>query len=71
MTSLLLLAIFVFVVCMYLFWLTTHKHFIKMYGETYFKQTTSKLYYWQGAIFFGIGGALLVVYVVKYFNWMN
>ncbi|GAK97107.1 hypothetical protein JCM19294_613 [Nonlabens tegetincola] len=42
-----------------------------MYGETYFKQTTSKLYYWQGAISFGIGGALLVVYIVKYFNWMN
>lgn len=63
-----IIAISLFLIITFLFWKTTKGHFRKEYGKKIWKQWGTKTFYWQGAIFVGIGGTSLIMFILKWTN---
>lgn len=63
-----ILAIALFLIITFLFWRFTSEHFKKEYGNRNWKQWGTRTFYWQGAIFVGTGGTLLIIFLLRWIN---
>lgn len=63
-----IIPISLFLIITFLFWRITRVHFRKEYGNILWKQWGTKTFYWQGAIFVGISGTMLVIFLLKWAN---
>jgi len=66
MVKIWILALSLFLIITFLFWRMTNAHFRKNYGKKTWKQWGTRTFYWQGAIFVGIGGTFLMMYLLKW-----
>ncbi|WP_093407714.1 hypothetical protein [Salegentibacter flavus] len=62
------ITISLFLIITFLFWIMTSGHFRKEYGKKMWKKWGTRTFYWQGAIFVGIGGTFLIMYLLKWAN---
>jgi hypothetical protein len=62
------IALSLFSVITFLFWRMTRGHFRKEYGNKMWKKWGTRTFYWQGAIFVGVGGTFLMMYLLKWAN---
>lgn len=70
-TWLLAIAIALFMAITFLYWKLTHKAAEKEFGKKMFKQGSSKLYYWQGAIYICTAGTVFTLFLLKCTNVLN
>ncbi|WP_339698494.1 hypothetical protein [uncultured Marixanthomonas sp.] len=66
MAKIWILAIVLFLGITFLFWRMTRAHFRKESGKKMWNQWGTRTFYWQGAIFVGVGGAFLILYLLKW-----
>lgn len=62
------IALSLFLIITFLFYRITRGHFKKEYGKKTWKQWGTRLFYWQGVIFVGIGGTFLIMFLLKWTN---
>lgn len=62
------LTIALFLIGLFIFWKLTNVRMRKEYGEKMFKQWTSQLYFWQGAIYSSAAITILIMYILKQTN---
>jgi hypothetical protein len=63
-----LIAILIFLIFTFLFWILTRGYAKKKYGTKMWKHWPSRLSYWQAAIFYGIGFTFIIMYLLKWGN---
>lgn len=63
-----IIAIVLFLIITFLFWMLTRKHFRIEYGENNWKQWGTRTFYWHGAIFFGGGVTVHIMFLLKWAN---
>ena len=66
MKEIYILAIALFLLITFLFWRLTKDHFKKESGKKMWNQWGTRTFYWQGAIFVGIGGTFLILFLLKW-----
>jgi len=64
-TSIILLAIGLFVVITFLYWILTRTYAEKEYGKNMWKQWGTRTFYWQGALYFSGGLTVAIIFVLK------
>jgi len=64
-TSIILLAIGLFVVITFLYWILTRTYAEKEYGKIMWKQWGTRTFYWQGALYFSGGLTVAIIFVLK------
>lgn len=64
-TSIILLAIGLFVVITFLYWILTRAYAEKEYGKNMWKQWGTRTFYWQGALYFSGGLTVAIIFVLK------
>lgn len=64
----LVLAILIFLLFIFLFWILTHGYVKKKYGTRMWKHWPSRLSYWQAAILYSIGLTFITIYLLKWAN---
>ncbi|WP_282148007.1 hypothetical protein [Algibacter lectus] len=64
-TSIILLAISLFVVITFLYWRLTRAYAEKEYGNNMWKQWGTRTFYWQGALYFSGGLTVALIFVLK------
>lgn len=62
------IAILLFLVFLFLFWKVTASDAKKEYGSKMWNQWTTRLYYWQAAILYSVGGTVITMYLLKWVN---
>ncbi|SRX75558.1 hypothetical protein [Aequorivita antarctica] len=65
-TITLLTALSVFLISIFLYWKIMRYNSKKEMGAEMYKQWTSRLYFWQGAIFTGTGVTFLILFLLKW-----
>lgn len=68
MENIWILAIGIFLVITFLFWILTSGHFKKENGTKMWKQWSTRTFYWQGVISVGTAGTFITMYVLKWAN---
>ena len=63
-----LIAILIFLIFTFLFWILTRGYAKKKYGTKMWKHWPSRLSYWQAAIFYSIGFTFIIMYLLKWGN---
>lgn len=66
MVKILVIAISLFLIITFLFWNITNGHFKNEYGKKVWKHWGTRTFYWQGAIFVGTGGTILIMLILKW-----
>ncbi len=61
-----LIAAGLFTVFAYIFWKLTSDHLKEVYGVKNWQRWTTRLFYWQGAIYTSAGMTFLVMYFLKW-----
>ena len=64
-TSIILLAISLFVAITFLYWRLTRAYAEKEYGKNIWKQWGTRTFYWQGALYFSGGLTVALIFVLK------
>jgi len=64
-TWILLITLFIFLLLVFGFYKLTRTYAEKEYGPKIWKHWPSKLYYWQAAVFYSLGGTALIVLLLK------
>ena len=67
-TWLVLIAISLFLIITFLYYLLTSGYAEKEYGKNMWKQWGTRTFYWTGALFVSGGVTVLVIYLLKYGN---
>tara|TARA_R100000687_G_C6319668_1_gene104384 strand:+ start:191 stop:409 length:219 start_codon:yes stop_codon:yes gene_type:complete len=68
MVKIRIIAISLFLIITFLFWNFTKGHFKNEYGKKMWKKWGTRTFYWQGALFVGFGGTLLILLLLKWAN---
>lgn len=71
MVKLLILTLVLFALCVFLFWILTKNHYEKEYSKKQRKTWASRTYFWQAAIFYGLGGTALIILILKSTNLLT
>lgn len=66
--GILVLAIVIFLVGNFLFWLFTKGHAQKEYGKKIWKHWPSKLYFWQASVLYSMGFTFITLLILKWGN---
>lgn len=61
-----LIALGVFLLSVFIFWRMTNTYAQKGYGTKMWKHWSTRLYYWQAAIFYSIGFTTITMYLLKW-----
>ncbi|WP_159020581.1 hypothetical protein [Algibacter sp. L3A6] len=64
-TSIILLAISLFIAITFLYWRLTRAYAEKEYGKNIWKQWGTRTFYWQGALYFSGGLTVALIFVLK------
>lgn len=63
---LIVISLVIFALAILLYWMLTRKYGEKVYGQKLWKQWSSRLYYWQGAIFYSMGFTTAMMFLLKW-----
>jgi len=63
-----IIALVIFVIFTFLFWLLTHRYAKNKYGTKMWKLGSARLSYWQAAILYSAGFTFITVYLLKWGN---
>ena len=64
-TSIILIAISLFIAITFLYWILTRAYAEKEYGKNMWKQWGTRTFYWQGALYFSGGLTVAIIFVLK------
>lgn len=70
-TSILFIAVLLFLLITFLYWKLTKAYAEKEYGKKMFKQWGTRTFYWTGAFFFSGGLTVLIIYLLKWGHIIN
>lgn len=62
----LLMAIFIFLAFVFLFWFLTSNEVKNEYGTKMWKHWPTRLSYWQSAIFYSFGFTVMIMFLLKW-----
>ena len=71
MVKIWIITISLFLIITLLFWSFTRGHFRKEHGKKMWGKWGTRTFYWQGAIFVGIGSTFLIMYLLKWAHILN
>ena len=63
-----LIAISLFLISIFVFWLITAGHRKKEYGKKVWKLWGARTFYWEGAIYVSTGVTILILFILKWAN---
>jgi hypothetical protein len=66
--EILLMAILIFLIFTFLFWVLTRGYAKKKYGAKMWKHWPTRLSYWQAAILYSVGFTFITMYLLKWGN---
>jgi hypothetical protein len=66
-----LIAILLFLILTYVYWLMTSGFVKKVHGKTVWRQWGTRMFYWTGALFMSGGATVLVILFLKWANLLT
>ncbi|PWK19242.1 hypothetical protein [Xanthomarina spongicola] len=69
--EILLIAILIFLIFIFLFWVLTSGYAKKEYGTKVWKHWPTRLSYWQAAILYSMGLTAITMFLLKWGNLLN
>jgi hypothetical protein len=67
-----IIAIVLFLIVLYVYWRVSKKYFRnEVFSEGTWNNWSTRLFYWQGAIFASIGVTFLIMYLLKSVNILS
>lgn len=70
-TWILLIALAIFLLFMFLFWLVTHRYIKEEYGMKVWNHWPSKLSYWQSGVLYSVGLTVVTIFVLRWGNILS
>ena len=67
-TWILLIAISIFLIVTFLYWILTSGYAEKAYGKKMWKQWGTRTFYWHGALFISGGITVMIIFILKWAN---
>jgi len=65
------IAIIIFLTISFIYYKIFNGYYKKKFGKTMWKTWKMKVYFWQGAIFASTGGTILIMFLLKWTNFVT